>query len=109
MALDRCKVRVVVVLVLLKTNIPKSKSQHPKHKKRMNLVSNESCGSSVRFSGGSLLCCDSCIDSDVRQGNNRLWNKVENDVQNLIWKNIKSLGVTCNKGDGVYVKIIKEI
>lgn len=74
-----------------------------------NQVSNESSGSSARFSEGSILCCDSCTDSDVRQGNNRFWNEVDFDVPNWAWKNIEKLDVTGNEDDKVYVKIIKEM
>ncbi|KAI5401401.1 hypothetical protein KIW84_066028 [Lathyrus oleraceus] len=69
-----------------------------------NQVSNESSGSSTRFSEGSILCCDSCTDSDVRQGNNRFWNEVDFDVPNWAWKNIEKLDVTGNEDDKRYVK-----
>lgn len=87
-------------------SIPNPISQHHKNRKMLNLVSNESCGSYARFSGESILCYDSCTDSYVRQGNNQFWNEVKFDIPNRVWKNIKNLGVTGDKDDEVYVKII---
>lgn len=96
-------------LVHSKNNIPNSKPQQQSHKLRSKSESKEKSKSSVRFSEDFLLCCDSCNDFGVLQGNNRFWNEIKNDVPNRVWKNIKGLDVTTTKGNEAYVKVIKEM
>lgn len=46
-----------------------------------------------RYSGGSILCCDSISNSDVFQGNNKFWYNLDSNVSDRVWEAISNMGV----------------
>lgn len=61
-----------------------------------------------RYSGGSILCCESINDSDVNQGNSCIRRVIE-DVPTKVWQIIKELGIEGDEDDELFEGIIRDM
>ncbi|KAI5418952.1 hypothetical protein KIW84_043245 [Lathyrus oleraceus] len=61
------------------------------------------------FSGGSILCCESLIDSDVICCNNCLLKNIGYEVSRVVWDSITNLGISCKAKQEDYVKAIEKM
>lgn len=58
-----------------------------------------------KFLGGSVLYCDSTTDTDVNQGNKRIWKSIEG-MPVKVWKSIKDLGIKGEEDNEVFEGIV---
>ncbi|KAI5396690.1 hypothetical protein KIW84_062781 [Lathyrus oleraceus] len=64
--------------------------------------------SNSKYSGGSILFCDSISNGDVNQGNSQIRKSLE-DVSSKVWNMIKEMGIEGEEDDIVFEGIIREM
>lgn len=75
-----------------------------------SLVSNKDRGvteGADSYSVGTILCYDPTSDSDVRQCNFKIWNNLDSNVGDKVWKVISNLGVVARDEKKDYSKKLK--
>lgn len=72
------------------------------------VLSSEMEDSCSRYSGGSILCCESINDSDVNQGDSRFKISVE-VIHAKVWQTIKELGIEGEEDDELFEGIVRDM